>query len=382
MIKNIKLAFHFEASDFDSFLLMSDDLDGLLRQVLDSTDLGKVIELGNDYEDNGATFFGDVDGSSPEALLEALDGELKYGIITAVFDAELSNLTSPTWLQLSQQIRELRAKSWPGTGLWSAFEVAPVGVSISEFFDDDLGSNKNIDVTSRLAMLRYIEALENASSQNSKVKDFLRYFEPELNRIKADTASNFCHHWMATELALTQVQLSKVYEPSGEFFEEIGFEVDRFEWTRPETLPDLLGIERECSPDVVLWPSPFPANPYREGSDAGWSYQDALDAFQHVCPGATKFGYLKAAVVMQLLAAFEEEYSPSGSIAKLLEDYSDEIEEVSSLINEEFEWDSVTPLIGEKAEFIKSLELPVNLENFWNDWLDAIGQKVEPSTHL
>ena len=375
MIQKFKLAFHFEASDFDSFLLMSDDLDGLLHRVLGSTELGKAFRLGEDYEDEGATFYGDFDGSNCEALLEAFNGEIKYGIVTAIFDAQLTELNSPTWEQLSTTLRQLRTEEFPGAGLWSAFDAAPVGVSIAEVLDDDLGSVNHLDFSNQQAMLRSIQAIENLAAENQDAQGFLAFFEPELSRIKADTASKFLTTWMSCELALSQRKLARVTGDVVVSMEVLDFDATNFAWKRPENLPVLLGIERETSPEAMLWPSPLPSNPYRENSDAGWAYQDILSAFDHVYGTAKTFSVLKAAVVMQLLAAFQEEYSPSGAILKLLDQYSDEIEEVSSLIGEEYEWDYDTTLKGEKDDYIMSLKLPDNLEQFWHDWLGAIGQK-------
>lgn len=376
LISQFKLAIHFEASDFDSYLLMSDDLDGLLNQILESTQLKDEIALREDYDEEGATFFADFDGSSSEALLEAFSGEIKYGIVTAVFDAQLFNHQAVTWDHLSNVIREIRSRILPGTGIWSAFEVAPVGISISEIIDEDLGSSKSVDFSARGAMLAAIVELEDASTENEQAREFLDFYGPEIARIKGNRASVFLNHWMSTELALSQTNLTLASGDSGKVFEEIAFKISSFKWNLPDRLPVLLEIERSSSPEFVVWPSPLPANPFWKNSDGWWAYQDVLDGFFRVNPNATLFTPLKAAKLMQLLAAFQEEYSPSAAISSVLEKYADEISDVSATLGDEFDWDESLPLGSEQADFVQGIDLPENLEDFWADWLQAIGQSA------
>lgn len=375
-IEKIIFVLHFDALDFEISSISPDYLEeGLIDNVLDSTPLGSsIIRLKG--EDDELFFDGDVDLVQQESYFELLNGKVRYITVSSGFEGQLNTSGPYDWAALRTIMLDLRNQLFDAGTFWGAFQVAPVAISIGFFEPVGVTSSlKTVNVNSRQSLIEYLDALELASSNRLDIASFLSCYSPEISRFRQGRTTKFMDYWLSTELLLTQTTLECVESPESQSFLAPVFQVENFAWQPPKSLNPLVEGERSESPEETKWFTPVPANPYRSGSDPYWTYEDAVRASTAQGDQQSTFTKLGFALTMNALATYIDEQGTDDCAYPLdvfWDAYSSVLEPFIELMNEEFDWSEATKLAGEMAEFVEELELPVNAENIWKEYLSVI----------
>ena len=381
-IEKVNFVVHFD-------VLMEHDVNALyaseeqIDSVLKSTQLGFLIERVEDEDLEGEIFCaGDIDLTDQESYFNLLQGMPTYSVISAGFGGKFVGSVTTDWSNVRAWMTELRRRSMPAEGRWSAYTEAPVTISLSHMEISQVGTHPTrLELSSKTRIREFLTRLKSQTSNNQSVKDFLDYFAPEIERFQQNDVSTFLEYWFSTELLLTQKELRFVQV--GDSYKSLvpDYSLEDFEWVRPANLNMFLEGERAWSPSKVFWYTPVPGNPFRSGSDPEWHYSAVAYVEKRVGLSSTEYSKNRFAITMNALRTYVEEYDvedASFEINSFYERYSHEINEISDQMRDSHDWNVLIELDGEEANFLQQLKFPENALSICDDYLKTI-LRAEPT---
>jgi hypothetical protein len=381
MFSKFEFVLHFDVREYEEFDI--DRIDGT-DQIFDA--VWHSVPILNDefqlFEDEGA-FTGASLGAEtnlaiPSSLIQSLSDDCRVLFETAhaYFEGSFRGVENADWEVVRNRmiaIRNLEKLPGDSAGLYWLDDM-PVDISL-EYLYLDTPEQELVAVNDRTVLIQYLDDLAGSAKNQKAINSFLKYFEREIERFRDGSTSELLDSWFSTELLLTQRSITGWVESNGSLAPQ--YEVNEFEWLAPKDLPAILKFERDRDPQVSLWFSPM--RKLDESGDREDYYNSAAERVDKVTGGNETFSRVQTATLMYVLHGSGLADDAPDWLAPLLCLFSDEIETVSGQISEECDWedwDDVGLARGsECAMFISELELPGNLEEFWDEWLKAMGRK-------
>jgi hypothetical protein len=375
MFSRVTFVVQFDCLDDEINNLYNLDVPSMIDEVLDSTPIGKRIQRSS-REDADSSVEGDISLRDADDYFAALKSLVRYEQLDVSFDGSLDGAESVSWPVLREALLSLRSERYAASPRWSAFEHAPVSISLKFLQPTDV--EKSIDVDSREALIEYLDQLEKSAENAGDIQSFLKFYGPEIERFRRGTSSIFLNTWFSTELLLTQTAVQFATGKS-DYFLAPTLDVRSFSWKAPSGQPPLLlEVDRETSPSNSLWFNPLPKNPYAEHSDWFWPYENAISESDRRGATGTEFNKLQFVVTMWRLKFFLDELGADESefpIEDFLERHHAPLTNVFQLIEASNfqELDGPIAIPSGASEFIEKLPLPENATEIWDDYLEMIG---------
>jgi rhodanese-related sulfurtransferase len=380
MFSKFEFVLHFDVREYEEFDI--ERIDGT-DQIFDA--VWHSLPVLNDefqlYEDEGeftgASLGAETNLAIPSSLIKSLSDDCRVLFETAhaYFEASFRGFENPDWEVVRSRMIAIRnLDKFPGESsghYW--LDDMPVDISL-EYLYLDSPEQELVAVNDRTVLIQYLDDLAASAKNQKAIDNFLKYFEREIQRFRDGSTSELLDSWFSTELLLTQRNIKGWVESNGSLAPK--YEVDEFEWHAPKDLPAILKFERDRDPQVSFWFSPM--RKLDESGDREDYYKSAAERADKVTGGNETFSRVQTATLMYVLHGSGLADDAPDWLAPLLSLFSDEIEIVSGQISEKCDWedwDDVGLARGaECAEYISGLELPENLEEFWTEWLKAIGR--------
>lgn len=375
MFSKVTFVVQFDCLDGEINNLYNLDVPSMIDEVLDSTPIGKRIQRLSG-EDRDWSVEGDISLRDADDYFAALKHIVRYEQLDVSFDGSLDGAESVSWPVLRKALLALRSERYAASQWWSAFEHAPVSISLK--FLQPADQEKSVDVNSREALLEYLNQLEKSAENVEDIQSFLKFYGPEIESFRRGTSSIFLGTWFSTELLLTQTAL-QFETGKSDYFLAPTLDVRNFSWNAPsDQLPLLLEVDRATSPKNSLWFSPLPKNPYAEHSDWYWAFEHAINESERRGATGTEFNKLQFVVTMWRLNFFLDELGGDETefpIEDFLERHHAPLTNVFELIEESNfqELDGPIAIPSGVSEFLEKLALPDNATEIWDDYLEMIG---------
>ena len=375
MFSRVTFVVQFDCLDDEINNLYNLEVPLMIDEVLDSTPIGKSIQRSS-REDADSSVEGDISLRDADDYFAALKCLVRYEQLDVSFDGSLDGAESVSWPVLREALLSLRSERYAASQRWSAFEHAPVSISLKFLQPADV--EKSIDVDSREALIEYLNQLDKSAENVGDIQSFLKFYGPEIESFREGTSSIFLGTWFSTELLLTQTALQFATGKS-DFFLEPTLDVRNFSWNAPsDQLPLLLEVDRATSPNNSVWFSPLPKNPYAEHSDWFWPYENAISESERRGATGTEFNKLQFVVTMWRLKFFLDELQADETefpIEDFLERHHSPLTNIFQRIEaSEFpELDGPIAIPSGVSEFIEKLPLPEKATEIWDDYLEMIG---------
>lgn len=378
VIGSISFLAQMDCSDFGLNNLYNLVWEKLVDDVfLASTPIGSRVSRVDD-EDAEYSAEGDISLSEFEDFAALMKNTVRYSTLNITFDGLVDNEAHIQWTKLRTTLISLRRQTFEATGPWSAFEYAPVSISLAYLNID--GQSKPLDVSARSQMLRYLDELESKAATNLEIKRFLTFFEFEVTNLRQDRASRFLEKWFATELLLTQKTLQFSDSESSYFLVPV-LNPEQFSWDADNAfVPTLLEIDRNFDPANLYTINPIPKNNYREGSDWYWPLEDAkTESFRRGASGLAfnKVGFVANLWMLNFLAEEGALDDVDFAVEDFLNRHAANLEPLIEHIDDSNlpSLEEGLPMNDETKNLIASLPLPDNAEDIWDEYLNMLGLK-------
>jgi hypothetical protein len=380
MFSKFGLVLHFDVREYDDFDLdRVHGTDQIFEAAWESVPIfSETFQIFEDEDEfAGASLGAETNLSLPGSLIKALsaDARVHFDTAHAYFAATLSGVDEPNWATLRRQMIDIRSidKEPEDTLDLYWLDGMAVDVSLKSLYLSGT-EEQYIDVDNRALLIDYLDDLASTSENHESISSFLAFFEPEIQRFKEGSASELLESWFSTELLLTQRSIAG-WIKSGSFLAP-KYEVGEFDWSTPAEVPLILKNERFRDPKFTHWLSPM--RKLAELSDQAYFYEFASDRVDRVTQGNVSFNKVQTAALMLILHGSGLAGEAPDWLSPLMSRFSDEIETVSHQIGEKYDWEDWNDVgivrDSECAKYISELELPEDLEEFWDEWLKAIGR--------
>lgn len=343
--------------------------------VLDSTPIGERIQVRPEEENEEYWIEGDASLHDSEDFAAALKGEVRYGVMNIGFEGHLDGKEIVSWSELRQALVHLRSQNFEASMRWSSFDIAPVSLSLGYLKPLDSGKFVKFSVSDGIS---YLDNLESAAIGREDIASFLSYFKAEIAIYRAGMSSRFLNAWFSTELLLTQSVFAYEDDEASPVFLKPVLTTEQFEWlSGPTPAGPLLESDRYLRSGSVFWVNPLPANPFHDGSDWHYIYQDAVDESKRKGATGTEFNQIGFVLTMWNLHNFLDEYDQDDTqirVEEFMQEYESDLEPLFVVMNEsKYSFDDPLLIPSEKHSFLQHLPLPGNAEDIWDNYLTLLG---------